>query len=82
MSWFQKKITLKKRDRGFHIITDEILQQISEISDYKSGIINIFIMHTAASITINENSDFTVRKDLESHFNQYVPEMLLTTNIL
>ena len=41
MSWFQKKITLKKRDRGFHIITDEILQQISEISEYKSGIINI-----------------------------------------
>ena len=74
MSWFQKKITLKKRDRGFHIITDEILQQISEISDYKSGIINIFIMHTSASITINENADFTVREDFESHFNQYVPE--------
>jgi len=74
MSWFQKKITLKKRDRGFHIITDEILQQISEISDYKSGIINIFIMHTSASITINENADSTVREDFESHFNKYVPE--------
>ena len=77
MSWFQKKITLKKRDRGFHIITDEILQQISEISDYKSGIINIFIMHTSASITINENADSTVREDFESHFNKYVPENAL-----
>ena len=74
MSWFQKKITLKKRSRGFHIITDEIFQQISEISKYKLGIINIFIMHTSASITINENADSTVREDLESHFNSTVPE--------
>ena len=74
MSWFQKKIILKEKKRGFHLITDEIIHQIPELSNYKTGIINIFIMHTSASITINENADPTVREDLESHFNRSVPE--------
>ncbi len=74
MSWFQKEITLNRKSRGFHIITDEILSGINEISDYKVGILHIHINHTSASLTINENADSTVRDDMESHFNQYVPE--------
>jgi secondary thiamine-phosphate synthase enzyme len=74
MSWFQKEITLSKQSRGFHLITEEIVSNIAEISDYKIGIIHIHIKHTSASLTINENADPTVRDDMESHFNEYVPE--------
>jgi len=73
MSWFQKTITLKPRSRGFHLITNEIEQALSEINKYHIGLAHIFIQHTSASLTINENADPTVRMDLESHFNQFVP---------
>jgi len=74
MSWFQKTITLKPRSRGFHLITNEIEQALSEINKYHIGLAHIFIQHTSASLTINENADPTVRMDLESHFNQFVPQ--------
>ena len=74
MSWFQKEITLNRRSRGFHIITDEIVSDVKEITDYKIGIIHIYIKHTSASLTINEDADSTVRSDMESHFNEFVPE--------
>ena len=74
MSWFQKEIILSEQSRGFHLITEEIVSNIAEISDYKIGIIHIHIKHTSASLTINENADPTVRDDMESHFNEYVPE--------
>ena len=74
MSWKQKEITLQSQSRGFHLITDEINESISELKNYKIGILHLFIKHTSASLTINENADFTVRKDLESYFNKYVPE--------
>ena len=74
MSWFQKKIILNSKERGFHLITNEITSNIEEISNYKIGILHIYIMHTSASLTINENADSTVRADMESHFNKYVPE--------
>ena len=74
MSWFQKEITLNRRSRGFHIITDEIISGVKEITDYKIGIIHIYIKHTSASLTINEDADPTVRSDMESHFNEFVPE--------
>jgi secondary thiamine-phosphate synthase enzyme len=74
MSWLQKTIKLKPRSRGFHIIDDEILSQLTELADYKIGLLHLFIQHTSASLTINENADPTVRMDMESHFNQFVPE--------
>ena len=74
MSWFQKEITLNRRSRGFHIIRDEIISGVKEITDYKIGIIHIYIKHTSASLTINEDADPTVRSDMESHFNEFVPE--------
>ncbi len=70
----QKEITLKPRQRGFHLITGEILQQIPELKKIKTGIANIFIQHTSASLTINENADSSVRSDMETYFNRAVPE--------
>lgn len=72
--WIQKEIKLKSRARGFHLITDEILSQLTELSEVSVGILNIFIKHTSASLTINENADPTVRQDFESYFNKFVPE--------
>ncbi|WP_377109881.1 secondary thiamine-phosphate synthase enzyme YjbQ [Pseudoalteromonas sp. R86517] len=74
MSWQQTQITLKPRARGFHLIDDEILAQLSELANYKVGLLHLFIQHTSASLTINENADPTVRIDMESHFNHFVPE--------
>ena len=74
MSWQQKTIQLKPRSRGFHIIDDELLRQLPEITQYKIGLLHLFIQHTSASLTINENADPTVRMDMESHFNHFVPE--------
>tara|TARA_Y100000817_G_scaffold283947_1_gene250191 strand:- start:120 stop:548 length:429 start_codon:yes stop_codon:yes gene_type:complete len=74
MAWFQKNITIEKKNRGFHLITDELLNKVPDIETFKIGILHIFIMHTSASITINENADSTVRDDMESHFNKFVPE--------
>ena len=72
--WVQKKISLTPRSRGFHIITDNILENIPELKDFKAGILQLFIKHTSASLTINENADPTVRIDFESHFNILAPE--------
>jgi secondary thiamine-phosphate synthase enzyme len=74
MKFFQKEIKLKARSRGFHLVTDEIESQLQELKEIKSGILNVFIKHTSAGITINENADPTVREDFESHFNEMVPE--------
>ena len=67
---FQKEITLPKFCRGFHLITHYILRQIPQ----KSGIVHVFIKHTSASLTINENADPSVRYDFETHFNKMVSE--------
>lgn len=74
MQVIQKEFSLKPLSRGFHIITDEILSQIPELKKIKLGIANIFIKHTSASLSINENADPTVRSDMETHFNTMVPE--------
>lgn len=76
MKIFQKEINLKPRSRGFHLITDEILTAIKDIINFKSGIVNVFIKHTSASLSINENADPTVRHDMEKFFNEVVPEEL------
>ena len=72
--WFQKEISLEARKRGYHLITEEILEQLPEIKKIKSGIINVFIKHTSASLTINENYDSTVRSDMENYFDRNVRE--------
>ena len=72
--WIQKTITLSPKSRGFHIITHDVLENIPELKDFKTGILQLFIKHTSASLTINENADSTVRTDFESHFNMLAPE--------
>ena len=72
--WYQKEITLPVFSRGFHIIMDNILEEIPEIRDISSGLLHLFIKHTSASLTINEDADPTVRADFETHFNIMVPE--------
>ena len=74
MKWEQEKISISSVGRGFHLITDDIIDQMPQISEYKIGLLHLFLMHTSASLTINENADPTVRDDLESHFNILVPE--------
>ena len=74
MSWQQAKFTLAAKSRGFHLITDDILKQLPEIHNYQVGLLHLFLQHTSASLTINENADPTVRMDMESHFNNFVPE--------
>lgn len=72
--WHQTKITLSQKSRGFHIITDEILKGIPKIEEIQTGLAHIFIQHTSASLTINENADPSVRRDFASHFKRMVPE--------
>ncbi|WP_105166750.1 secondary thiamine-phosphate synthase enzyme YjbQ [Pseudoalteromonas sp. T1lg23B] len=72
--WLQKKIVLNARKRGFHLISDEITQQLPELKQVRVGLLHVFIQHTSASLAINENADPSVRQDLESHFNVLAPE--------
>ena len=72
--WIQKTITISKKIRGFHLITNEVMGEIIELKKIKKGLLHLFIKHTSASLTINESADPTVRKDFESYFNQMVPE--------
>ena len=74
MSWYQKEITLKPRTRGFHLVTDEILDHLAEIREIKIGIVYFLIKHTSASITLNENYDPDVRSDMNKYFNKAVKE--------
>ena len=74
MIYLQKEISLPAYPRGFHLITREIIQALTDISKIGIGHLQVFIKHTSASLTINENADPTVRKDFESHFNKFVPE--------
>ncbi len=72
--WLQKRIKLTPRARGFHLITDEIMEQLPEIGSVEVGLAHLLLQHTSASISINENADSLVRGDMESHFNELVPE--------
>ncbi|WP_049722998.1 secondary thiamine-phosphate synthase enzyme YjbQ [Gilvimarinus polysaccharolyticus] len=72
--WQQVEFSLTPRGRGFHLITAEVERQLPDISQLQCGLMHLFIQHTSASLSINENADPTVRIDLESHFNQFVPE--------
>ncbi len=72
----QKEITLRPRPRGFHLITGEILSALPELRNVKNGMMNIFIKHTSASLTINENVSPEVRTDMENYFDKLVPDAL------
>ncbi|MDK9423061.1 YjbQ family protein [Pectobacterium carotovorum] len=72
--WTQYEIRLKPKSRGFHLVTDEILAQVTGLRQINVGLMQVFIKHTSAALTINENADPTVRQDFESFFNRLVPE--------
>jgi len=74
MQFIQKSSRLRARSRGFHLVTEEILQAVPEIKTIKVGMLQVFIQHTSASLTINENADPTVRLDFETWANKAVPE--------
>ena len=72
--WLQREIRLRSRERGFHLVTEEIVRQLPELARIQVGLAHLFIQHTSASLTINENADPTVRQDFESLFNRIVPQ--------
>jgi secondary thiamine-phosphate synthase enzyme len=74
MKIYQASIRLRARARGFHLITSEVLQGIPQLREISTGMCQVFIQHTSASLTINENADPTVRIDFETYFNKAVPE--------
>ena len=74
MKIYQQVLKLPERKRGFHLITTDVLHALPQIKEIRTGICQVFIQHTSASLTINENADPTVRKDFEMFFNKAVPE--------
>src|SRR5687767_4210607 len=74
MTWLQKKLELSPRPRGFHLITREVVAAIPDVAQVRVGLLHVFIQHTSASLTINENADSDVRRDLESSLNAIAPE--------
>ncbi len=72
--WLQKQIQLRPRERGFHLITTEVLQDLPELARLRIGLAHFHLQHTSASLSVNENADASVRRDLEAHFNQLAPE--------
>ena len=74
VSWQQTQIRLPSKNRGFHLITDHIDRALSQLDFVSVGQLNLFIQHTSASLTLNENADSSVRRDMEGHFLRTVPE--------
>ena len=74
MIWFQKTIEVIAPKRGFILITEQIYKNLLELENIKIGSLHLYIKHTSASLTVNENADITVRDDLETFFNKSVPE--------
>ncbi len=72
--WIQRQFQLKERRRGFHLVTRDVLDRMPEIAEIETGMLHLFIQHTSASLTINENASPDVRGDMERHFNEMVPE--------
>ncbi|UUY05281.1 secondary thiamine-phosphate synthase enzyme YjbQ [Svornostia abyssi] len=74
MPWIRRDITLRPRPRGFHLITGEIVEAVPELRAVRVGLAHLFIRHTSASLTLNENASPDVRRDFETWFNAAVPE--------
>ena len=82
MSWSQREVTLRARPRGVHLVTAEIVEAVPELRDLRVGLAHIFIRHTSASLTLNENASPDVRRDFETWMNVAVPEDLAWTHTL
>ena len=74
MPWIQKQINLRSRPRGCHLITSEIVENLPELAKFLLGTLHLFIQHTSASLSINENADPDVRRDMDAHLNRMIPE--------
>ena len=72
--WLQREITLRPRERGFHLVTREVLDELPELGELRVGMLQLFIRHTSASLTLNENASPDVREDFERYFDEAVPE--------
>src|SRR4051794_12343591 len=72
--WLQREVELRARPRGFHLVTGEVLEAVPEISELRVGIVHVFIRHTSASLTLNENASPDVRRDFEAWFTRAVPD--------
>ena len=76
MIWFQQAVVLRARSRGVHLVTQEVFQGIDEIDEIERGLVHVFIQHTSASLTLNENADPDVRVDMETALNHLCPESM------
>ncbi len=74
MSWHQTQVTLPPKRRGLHLVTGEIERAVPELASVRVGLLHVFLLHTSASLTINENADGDVPRDLESSLNAIAPE--------
>jgi secondary thiamine-phosphate synthase enzyme len=72
--WAQHQVTLEPRPRGFHLVTDEVVRGVPELSSMSVGLCHVFIRHTSASLTVNENADPSVRRDFRTWFDRAVPD--------
>lgn len=72
--WSQQTLTLSAKSRGFHLVTDDVLGQIRDLPRINTGLLHLLLMHTSASLTLNENCDPSVRHDMEQHFLKTVPD--------
>ena len=72
--WLQREIVLDPRPRGFHLVTREVAAALPELGELRAGLLHLFIRHTSASLTLNENASPDVRRDFESWFDRAVPE--------
>ncbi|HEX8086285.1 MAG TPA: secondary thiamine-phosphate synthase enzyme YjbQ [Solirubrobacteraceae bacterium] len=72
--WLQREITLRARPRGFHLVTDEVVRAVPELADVQVGVAHVFIKHTSAGLTLNENASPDVRRDFATWFDQAVPD--------
>ncbi len=82
MVWSQRSLTLKPKPRGAHLITRDVIDALPEINEVQIGLLHLFLQHTSASLTINENADPDVRRDLTMAINHVVPEKLPYTHTL
>lgn len=73
MTWFQKQFTLPSRARGSYLITDHVLREVPQISEYKVGLLHLFIQHTSCALSLNENWDEDVREDMSDALDRIVP---------
>ncbi|MFI8746151.1 secondary thiamine-phosphate synthase enzyme YjbQ [Pseudomonas sp. NPDC077186] len=72
--WQQRTLSLRPRSRGFHLVTEELLAALPELARYRVGLLHLWLQHSSASLSVNENADPAVRRDFERFFNRLVPQ--------